>query len=225
MDLVDRQSEKLRNGRGQTDSCAYLAPFVCLLLHPYFRFLLFTLACYELATAIRVLALSPIIGVANFQDYKISMKNAFSNSSDLPNDMRLFFEDCEIEPPPGATATAYPFQTSFSTARPVSGFEVAWAGQGDFQAPHVLLLGSVDNGSTWSLAGSSSLTWNEGGVLFLDSGTAAVTAGRLRVDFRPPWPFYVHHAAAPCIAAAGCVAALAWARCYSVAGARQLSVS
>jgi hypothetical protein len=184
------------------------------------------LVTFTMVTAFSVLAASNNVGLATYKIYKIYAE-IHEDNADIHitvSNFSLMLNDCEAS---DHSNTSSPSHLAFPQPTAINGFR-ATVPEGWDDRPYILLLeGSNDNGSTWTLAGSSSLRWVEQGVRFLRRRTTgpAPVGGRLTVDFRPPWPYYAQFVLGPCLAALGWAATMLCGLQRDVASARHLAMA
>jgi hypothetical protein len=205
----------------------YTAPFVCFLQHRYFRLLFTALAIFKFGVAIYVATSSGNIGVLRFQDFQLSIMNISQEqySAIKPVIVNMMYKGCQVSSASQAAMSDQVLNISYPEPSPIDGLDLTWMPEFNSPELYVMLKGSTDHGTSWTLAGSSSYTWDESGFHNLDHGGATVTDGKMVVRFRPPWPFYVICIVSPCIGAVAWAVTLLCARFRSVAAARRVALA
>jgi hypothetical protein len=214
------------HSRANQDSSLYTAPFVCFLQHRYFRLLSTALACFKLGLAIFIAISSDNAGVLRYQHYQFSITNISREkyAQEQRFTVDLLYKGCQLSSSHAMMPNEV-LNISYPSPSPIDGFELTWIPEFDAPDLYLELKGSTDHGRSWIIAGSSSYTRDEAGFHNLDNGGAAVRNGKMIVNFRPPWPFYVHHVVSPCVAAVSWVATLLCARFRTVAAARHVALA
>ena len=163
------------------------------------------------------------IGVLRFTDYRLSFPN-FLDEHDSSLAVYLLHQGCVVSSAVRNMSTHQALKLSNLSLSAIDGFKIVWPASYNASSVLALLEGSADRGNSWSVVGSSSFVWIESGVLNLGYGGAPVTSGQMTIDFRPPWPFYVHYVVTPCFFVAGWIFMLVCAR-HSIAAARRAALA